>query len=167
MSGLDDGAMRASAAFFLAVVAVGGGIAAGGGRERLGHVVRGEHYRGVILSPESFEQGDHFLEFGKLAGAWTPSDEDIEALESRLPDWFDRHTTGDRRDLTHCRRQYVGVVRKDGAKLIYLNCVAATPLRSWKKDLMFCFDGGSGCWRALYDVEQHEFIGYAENGVAG
>jgi hypothetical protein len=163
-----------------------------------GSVVHGRRYSGVILpatGPDARELDTDIMSPSDIAGFWTPGPRDVEALESRLgatlretqkhPELLVREPISPgcrsywawkvariREHLSEFRRQYVGVVRKDGAKLIYVNCFPGwegdlgTWPADWKSELVWVFDGSWGFWRILYDVERGKFIALAMNGEA-
>ena len=108
-----------------------------------GSLVHGRGYSGVIFpasSREVRELPDIIMSPSEIAGYWTPGARDVEALESRLgrtlresrkhPELLVPEVRPECRAYFACkmarilehliefRRQYVGIVRKDGAKLI-------------------------------------------------
>jgi len=161
-----------------------------------GSLVHGRGYSGVIFpasSPEVRELLDIIMSPSEIAGYWTPGARDVEALESRLgrtlresrkhpellvpevrPEcraYFACKMAWIREHLTEFRRQYVGIVRKDGAKLIYVNCFPISVSEElwptdWRSQLVQVFDGGWWFWRILYDVDRGKFIRLETNGEA-
>ncbi len=102
--------------------------------------------------------------------AWTPSVEDILALESLLPEALrlSRHIRGP--DFSKApngwKRQYVGIVR-NGRRLVYGNFFPSheTQWPSRTEAVVVC-DGGPSFFGVEYDVAARRIVHLAFNGLA-
>ncbi|MBB3856467.1 hypothetical protein FHY29_001840 [Xanthomonas arboricola] len=97
----------------------------------------------------------------QVTGYWTPSQQQIEQLESRQDALTP--TIPEPRDFD---RQYVGVVVQ-GQQLIYINAFKLPndpPVKPAKEAIRVC-DGGSAFWGALYEPQTGAFSQIAVNGT--
>ena len=104
----------------------------------------------------------------KFDGTWTPSDADIQELESRLSKISKLRTHGFRRSrrIQHpdeYYRQYLGI-RVGKRNLIYINALDSwDPTRSpevlsiWRNTPIIGCDGGDSFWGAVYDPASGTF----------
>jgi hypothetical protein len=130
--------------------------------------------------------GEHALELirqcsrpspGPVEGTWTPSPDQLDALEARLPALFDQqllvqwphaHATA-----TDYYRQYGGLII-DGRRLIYVNGfhkhlakgrIARDSSRTWRDYPVQVCDGGPIVFGAEYDPATREFSHFEFNGA--
>lgn len=133
--------------------------------------IQGEHW--VIFSEKlaqeqgigSWFAGNDTLEY------WTPAEEDILALESRLasflqenPDRFSSHKMPVWERLDEYNRQYIGIVL-DGKQVIYANYFCDS-VGDWQKEFVFVADGGDCFFQFQYDVDLAEYFDLQVNGNA-
>jgi hypothetical protein len=114
---------------------------------------------------------------GGIDGEWTPSVSDVEALESRLGDYFKSHMHDSLvGPLSDYRMQFGGFTRL-GRHFIYVNAAympahgstyQSTPSNDdyWLRSPVIACDGGTSFFGIVYDVEagtfqELEFNGYA------
>jgi len=106
----------------------------------------------------------------EISGTWTPSQDDIKKMESKLSDIKKLRAKccieGEKvENLDHYYMQYVGIIFK-GKKLIYINAFADdNPGEFWKETSVIICDGGTA-WGVLYDPESGKFFDLSVNGVA-
>jgi hypothetical protein len=115
--------------------------------------------------------GEWLAANGEAAEYWTPSENDVLALENGLsaylqnnPDSFYKGTPVWER-LDEYNRQYIGMIL-DGRKLIYANYFCDSVETDWRKDFVFVMDGGDCFFQFKYDVDSAEFFDLQVNGVA-
>jgi hypothetical protein len=135
--------------------------------------VRGIAAEGVIV-PASEAKRQAIL-FGDGCSFFTPSDDDIQQLEARLPRFLAAEAARDRdfreeiaeiknRLLTY-RRQYVGLI-VDDRKEILLNAFPKDERLSWQRQFIEVSDGGTDFWRVIYEMRRQKFSRLIINGVA-
>ena len=101
---------------------------------------------------------------------WTPTLDQVEALESLLPDYLRLHPPRDDRPIERVfdyGRQYYGVTR-NGQSVIYVNafCHPEGFAPQWKKDIIVVKDGGSCYFQGYFDPLKKQFVGLRYNGQA-
>ena len=110
----------------------------------------------------------------KKATFWTPSTEEVLALERQLPDFLlDQPEGSDAREhdlwlkAPNYLRQYVGITRK-GRRIVYANffCNRSSSDRDWHVWPVVVKDGGSCYFQVEYDVESQRFSRLSVNGYA-
>ena len=134
--------------------------------------IQGERW--VIFSVEQASEqglGDWLVTNGQTPEYWTPSENDVVALEDGLsaylqnnPDRFYEGTPVWER-LDDYNRQYIGMVL-DGKKIIYANYFCDSIETDWRKGFVFVMDGGNCFFQFKYDVNSGEFFDLQVNGVA-
>ena len=134
--------------------------------------IQGERW--VIFPAEQASEqgfGDWLVTNGQTAEYWTPSENDVVALEDGLgaylqnnPDRFYGGTPVWER-LDDYNRQYIGMVL-DGKKIIYANYFCDSTETDWRKDFVFVMDGGDCFFQFKYDMDSAEFFDLQVNGVA-
>ncbi len=99
---------------------------------------------------------------------WTPSQEQVDKLEKKLPaylkDQLKSHSEPLRIDLSKYKRQYFGY-SLNGKKVIYVNAFCDY-FDYWKTTFVFVFDGGQCFFQAAYDPETYKFLSFSVNGEA-
>jgi hypothetical protein len=121
-----------------------------------------QHY--VVLPPHSQSSLLPVLLWDKGSYAsWTPSQTDIDDLESKLSQISELRIRG--YEPTSLRiehpdeylRKYVGV-RHHGKRVIYINAFREDPTPSdWRTQFFNVIDGGMGLWHAFYDPATKTF----------
>jgi hypothetical protein len=101
---------------------------------------------------------------------WTPTIDQVEALESLLPNYLRLHPPIDDKpagNVFESGRQYFGVT-KSHRKLIYLNafCNPSKFNSRWKQEIILVKDGGSCYFQVYFDPGKNEFIHLHYNGNA-
>jgi hypothetical protein len=134
--------------------------------------IQGEKW--VIFSAEQAREqglGEWLVANGQTPEYWTPSENDVLALEDELsaylqnnPDRFYEGTPVWKR-LDEYDRQYIGMML-DGKKIIYANYFCDSIETDWRKDFVFVMDGGDCFFQFKYDVDSAEFFDLQVNGVA-
>lgn len=126
----------------------------------------GEGYEGVMFPARqstAFEAATG-LEF---EGYWTPSSEQVAALESALPDYLQGTAPPQSpelwRRLPEYRRQYVGIV-EEGEQLIYANFFCNPFAVEWQQEWVSVNDGGDCYFQLRYDPAQGTFSRLTING---
>ena len=136
--------------------------------------VQGEKWV-VFPAEQARRQGlaDWLGEDGQPPEYWTPSENDVLALENTLGAYL-QQTNSDRLNgqkapiwerLDEYNRQYIGVI-PDGKKIIYANYFCDSLERDWRKDFLFVMDGGDCFFQFKYDVDAAEFFDLLVNGNA-
>lgn len=133
--------------------------------------IQGEKW--VIFPAEQASEqglGDWLVTNGQTAEYWTPSENDVLALENELaaylqdnPDRFYGGTPVWER-LDEYNRQYIGIIL-DGKEIIYANYFCDS-IQDWRKDFVFVMDGGDCFFQFKYDADSAEFFDLQVNGVA-
>jgi hypothetical protein len=127
----------------------------------------------IFPAEQASEQdlGDWLVGNGQTAEYWTPSEEDVLALEDGLGSFL-QQTNSDRFDLQkepiwkrldEYNRQYIGIIL-DGKKIIYANYFCNSVEMDWRKDYLFVMDGGDCFFHFEYDTDSKEFFGLQVNG---
>jgi hypothetical protein len=135
--------------------------------------VQGERW---VIFPERRAQelgiAEWFLEPDQTAAYWTPTEEDVLALENGLaaflqedPDRFNSETTPAWERLDNYNRQYIGLIL-DQKRIVYANFFCDSFETDWRKDFIFVMDGGDCYFQVKYDVESAEFFDLQVNGNA-
>ena len=124
---------------------------------------------GVVFSAEQTEQSaksQPMLEIG--APYWTPSNKEIQRLESALPAFLKRSdgTAKIVRNLPSYRRQYFGY-SDHGKKWVLVNSFCEEYWKkdaSWRNSAVVVFDGGDSYFRIRYQVLTASFSALEING---
>lgn len=127
----------------------------------------GEDYAGVIV-PEA-----DAADFAAAAGwepteaYWTPTDDDIAALEEELEAAFEAEVPPQDRveDLIGYLRQYVGAIEA-GERTIVVNAFCEPGSPDWPSEPIVVADGGVCYFQATWNVELAEFTSLTVNGEA-
>lgn len=120
--------------------------------------------RSVVLSSHSQSSFPPILLWDKGSYAsWTPSQTDLDNLESKLSQISELKIRGWESTNIHIQhpekyfRQYVGV-RHRGKREIYINAFCDDPPPSdWRKRFYVVIDGAMGYWHAFYDPDSKTF----------
>jgi hypothetical protein len=105
-----------------------------------------------------------------VEGFWTPSSQDVTALEALLEKFLTSDASGKAvLPLDQYHRQYIGFI-KGGKRFIYGNFYRAPTTISSKYDeatqpVIVC-DGGRSFWGIVFSVESRSFVDLAFNGEA-
>jgi hypothetical protein len=131
-----------------------------------------EHW--VIFSEEQAQEsgiGNGFAEDETLV-YWTPSEEDVQALESELGTYLQEHAdsfsglgTPIWERLDEYNRQYIGITL-DGKQIIYANYFCDSVDLDWRKEFVFVMDGGDCFFQFKYDVDSATLFDLQVNGNA-
>ncbi len=128
---------------------------------------------GVIFTVEQTEKVIKVVQPPSTA-AWLPSQEEVEELEARLPQFLESQNLSIAREirdsLASYRRQYLGVVQ-ESRRVIYVNAFcshsrADDDTEQWKQVYVFVMDGGACYFQVCYDPETKRFFRFTVNGVA-
>jgi hypothetical protein len=135
--------------------------------------VQGEHW--VIFSEKQaseWEIGSWFAQNGEPIEYWTPTEENVTAIENELgvflqenPNHLYGSGTPVWERLDEYNRQYIGFVL-DGRPIIYANYFCDSVETNWRTDFVFVMDGGDCFFQFKYDVESAEFFDLQVNGDA-
>ena len=135
--------------------------------------MQGEHW--VIFSAQQAEEsgiGSWFAQGNEPIEYWTPTEENILALEDALgsylqenPDRFRNLEIPVWERLDEYNRQYIGLVL-DGEQIIYANYFCTDLETDWKKDFVIVMDGGECFFQVKYNVKSAEFFDLQVNGDA-
>jgi hypothetical protein len=132
--------------------------------------------RWIIFTAEQVREqgiGDWFIQNGQTAEYWTPTEENILALEDGLGSYL-QQANSDRFDgqkapiwerLDEYNRQYIGLTL-DGIRIIYANYFCDGVETDWKNDFVFVLDGGDCYFQFKYDPDSAEFFDLQVNGSA-
>jgi len=111
--------------------------------------------------------------FAKGTQFWTPTANDIAQLETGLQAIAKKTPVPNVRPgqpaqniATTYHRQYIGILQ-GGKKKIYVNAFRASKeaeFPHWREKFVMVFDGGSGFYHTIYDVESHHFEAVRFNG---
>jgi hypothetical protein len=135
-------------------------------------LVQGKGYEGVIASEAGAKElTDFYVGGAPVENFWTPTEEDIAALERSLPVYIQTegaNVRGVRPDfinrLPEYKRQYAGFIQSD-RRLILVNATC-TDNFDWQSQPVFVMDGGDCFFRIIYDPEAGTFEGFEVNGEA-
>lgn len=121
--------------------------------------------QGIIFSAEQIKN----QKFIDVPGPyWTPSQEQVDKLEKKLPaylkDQSSTHSKPLKIDLPKYKRQYFGY-NLSGKKVIYVNAFC-NYFDYWKTTFVFVDDGGQCFFQATYDPESDKFVSFSVNGDA-
>lgn len=184
---------RTSIRGLLSIIALGIAVTAAS-EDPSTRYVEGDGFRGVILADEQTPRAG-YLSREAVVGFWTPSEADIDALESRLrkaleaartnPEQLDPDSAADpaRRayvsgeigkildHLPEYRRQYLGI-RLAESKRVWVYFFPGEPKdRSdpydyWLDRLVMVLDGGFWYWSIQFDPSTGNFVEFYSNGYA-
>ncbi|HEX8392779.1 MAG TPA: hypothetical protein VF665_10525 [Longimicrobium sp.] len=113
-----------------------------------------------------------------VAGFWEPTREQIARMEAGLPAAVNPLLRREKKDggKISYHRQYIGLVRPDGRRAIYVNAFATDLIRRggglpadtvrWRSSPVNSCDGWLGFWSIEFDVETGTFSGFDLNGRA-
>ncbi|MFL5762268.1 MAG: hypothetical protein ACJ789_21420 [Thermomicrobiales bacterium] len=134
--------------------------------------VQGEGYEGVIVPQERVEELTDVYVGKPIEGAWSPTAEDIAALEQSLPSYeqtIEGSTPGLSGDfifrLPSYKRQYAGFIL-GGRKLILVNATCKGDDLSWRARPLIVMDGGDCFFRVTYDPAAGTYADFEINGTA-
>ena len=120
---------------------------------------------GIIFSAEQIRSQKYVTAPGPY---WTPSQEQVDKLDMKLPaylkDQSKSHSKHLKIDLSKYKRQYFGY-SLNGKKVIYVNAFCHS-FDYWKKTFVFVFDGGQCFFQATFDPEADKFLSFSVNGDA-
>jgi hypothetical protein len=134
--------------------------------------VRGEGYEGVIVPEERVHELTDFYIGGPIEGAWTPTADDIAALERNLPSYeqtIESTIFGISGDfiqlLPTYKRQYAGFIQGDRKKIL-VNATCEEDDLNWRTQPLIVMDGGDCFFRVVYDPAAGTYSDFQINGVA-
>jgi len=111
----------------------------------------------------------------KTCDFWLPAADQLTKVEAVLPSFlgaesktaktprFRRSLATIRERLPSYRRQYIGLITKEGKKQILINCFPAAPSEGfdpcadWKSTVIGVLDGGIDFWQAIFDLDSESF----------
>ena len=135
--------------------------------------VEGEKW--VAFSQKKAEElniAEWYIEPGTSLKYWSPTESDINALESGLASYLqeksDRFFTEDVpvwERLDQYNRQYAGMVI-EGKNIIYANYFCNSMGLDWRNEFVTVMDGGDCFFQFMYDVGAGEFFDLQVNGSA-
>lgn len=135
--------------------------------------LQGEHW--IIFSAEQASEwkvGSWFFLNGENLDYWTPTEDNILALEKELGAYLQANSdrfyekdipVWDR--LDEYNRQYIGIIL-DGKQVIYANYFCDSAQLDWRKDFVFVMDGGDCFFQFNYNVDSADFFDLQVNGSA-
>ncbi|HKU52107.1 MAG TPA: hypothetical protein VJQ25_06555 [Nitrospira sp.] len=117
--------------------------------------------------------GDWLATNGQTAEYWTPSEDNVLALENGLGSYLEQSNSESFNQqplpiwerLDEYNRQYIGILL-DNKKVIYANYFCDSSQIDWRKDFVFVMDGGDCFFQFKYDVDSAEFFDLQVNGNA-
>jgi hypothetical protein len=134
--------------------------------------IQGEHW--VIFSETLAEEqqlGTSFLFGDEPIEYWTPSEQDVIAIENGLVAYLEQNAERFYvRDipvwerLDDYNRQYVGVII-DNRRIVYANYFCDSVV-DWEKEFVIVMDGGDCFFQFQFDVDTAEFFELQVNGEA-
>ena len=128
-------------------------------------IMRGAEYQGVLFTEGQVDR----LYVGETA-FWTPTAEDVAALEAGLGAFLQKRADP-RLDaqvlptLPSYNRQYVGII-EDGRRKVYVLFYCDIPLEELQDDILIVLDGGDCYFQLKYDIEDKMFDELMVNGQA-
>jgi hypothetical protein len=121
--------------------------------------------QGIIFSAEQIKS-QKFVRFPEPY--WTPSQEQIDRLETKLPTYVKEqskhHSRHPKIEISKYKRQYFGY-SLNGKKVIYVNAFCHA-LDYWEKVFVAVKDGGQCFFQATFDPESDKFVSFSVNGEA-
>ena len=132
-----------------------------------------DSYEGVIFTGANTAQAGIGYEFNDpIAAYWTPTQAQIDALETRLVPFLksniapDHYAYGMIDRLDGYKRQYFGITFADGQPLIYTNFFCYDDFDNWLDSPVFVMDGGDCFFQVLYNPASATFSNLRINGFA-
>jgi hypothetical protein len=98
----------------------------------------------------------------KISAQWTPSKDQIEQLESKLPA-YKQELKRPMTQLSSFYRQYAGFIA-GGRKIIYVNLFPKRIDPDWRSRAVMVCDGGEQFWGVEFEVNTGQFVNPAFNG---
>lgn len=135
--------------------------------------IEGENW--VIFSEKMAEEqqiGTWFLFDKQTIDYWTPSEEDVIAIEGGLVHYLEQNAekfyvrdvpVWDR--LDEYNRQYIGII-VDDRHIIYANYFCDSASVDWTEEFVLVMDGGDCFFQFQYDVDTAEYFNLQVNGEA-
>jgi len=118
------------------------------------------------------EIAGYFSQASKPQGNWTPSQTEVDGLESQLQQIANMKSEGPIRGLQilhpeQAYRQYFAVIVGE-RKLIFVSAFNSDrpPATDWRTHAMQISDGGGSVWRVIYDPKTRHFERLTTNGRA-
>ncbi len=99
----------------------------------------------------------------KVTAQWTPSSQQIEQLETKLP-VFKQKLKRPTAQLSSFYRQYAGFIA-GGRKIIYVNLFPKDTDPQWRSRVLMACDGGEQFWGVEFEVKTGQFVNAAFNGI--
>ena len=131
--------------------------------------------RWVIFSDTQARElgiADWFLEPGRTAEYWTPTEKDVLALEDGLVSFLQKNSdrfysqgTPVWERLDDYNRQYIGFIL-DEKRIVYANYFCDSFETDWRKEFIFVLDCGDCYFQFKYDADSGEFFELQVNGNA-
>ena len=111
--------------------------------------------------------------FGRNYKTFTPTAEDIQSAEEILSACYNKEVTGTvnpflGRKLEDYYRQYVGGVKENGEKIIYINCfcyIMDLYVDQWKTELIMVDDGGNCYFNVKANLNKNNYYELMVNGL--
>lgn len=123
----------------------------------------------VVITKEQTEEMNLGSWMVETDGFWTPSENDVIALEEKIAEYLGQNSTlfnrqpPVREDLREYQRQFIGLER-EGSKTIYGNYFCNNLGLNWHQDII-SVDGGGDCYfQVEYDVDKGMFTMLMVNG---
>lgn len=132
------------------------------------HTVNLGDRQAIIPATEKMEWA-----FGRNYKTFTPTAEDIQSAEEILSACYNKEVTGTvnpflGRKLEDYYRQYVGGVKENGEKIIYINCfcyIMDLYVDQWKTELIMVDDGGNCYFNVKANLNKNNYYELMVNGL--
>lgn len=125
-----------------------------------------------IFSAQQAKEINLTAELGHPDDYWTPTENDVLALETGLIPYLKEHSNLFHNPsqpvwghLDQYHRQYLGY-SSEGREFIYANYFCNTHGVDWKEEFIFVMDGGECYFQIKYDPASGEFFDLTINGEA-
>lgn len=136
------------------------------------HVVTSA-YEGVIFTADNTQAAGIGYEFNDpIQAYWTPTEAQIDTLESGLTDYLKATIVPDNyaykiiEDLSGYKRQYFGITFAGGQPLVYTNFFCVDEFDYWLESPVFVMDGGECFFQVTYNPATDLFSNLRVNGFA-
>ncbi len=138
-------------------------------------IIKTNEFEGAIIPKEQVPQLKYFDE--KREAYWTPTKQDILEAEKLSKNYLEKYNGDDKyiktsiatilSRLGQYKRQYVGLIEKNGNKTIWINYFYDNgSFSNWDKSLVFVLDGGNSFFNIKANLNKKQCYDLRINGVA-